>query len=96
VLPFLKNKDKSVAGLIIKTRKPDEKPEQDQQDDPSAAIKACANALIQAVHMRDEQGVADAISDAFQILDAMPHEEGEHKPAPHSYEAQNIKAGSQD
>lgn len=85
MLPFLKNKQKSSSGVIMQTRAPDEKPDE-QQDDPSAAIKACSKALIHAVHMRDEQGVADALSDAFAILESMPHDEA---PEPHSYEAQN-------
>jgi hypothetical protein len=93
VLPFLKSKnDKAagIAGVIVKHREPDEKPEQDQEDDPSMAIKACARALIDAVHSRDEQGVADAISDAFEILESMPHDEAEHEsPSPHTYEAQD-------
>ncbi len=94
LLPFLKNKDASVAGLIIKNRTPDEKPEQDQ-DDSSAAIESCAQELIRAVHAKDTKAVSEALKDAFEILESMPHEEGEHV-EPHSYDAQNIKAGEQD
>jgi len=86
MLPFLKPKDRSVAGLIIKTRTPDEKPE-DQQDDPSAAIHECSQALIKAVHAQDVKAVSAALKDAFDILDSMPHDEAEHV-EPHSYLAQ--------
>lgn len=87
MLPFLgKKNDKGMSsGLIVKTRTPDAQPDTDQ-DDPSAAIKACSRALIDAVHARDEQGVSDALSDAFEILESQEHEEGPHV-EPHSYDA---------
>jgi len=96
VLPFLKNKQKvaGVSGIIIKNRQPDDKPDTDE-DDPSAAIKACAQSLIDAVHSKNVQGVSDALADAFAILDSMPHEEGEHV-EPHSYDAQNEAAAEED
>lgn len=89
-MPFLKAKnDRSVAGLIIKSRAPDENPDQENEpeDNHSAAISACARALINAVHARDEQGVSDALADAFEILDKEPHEEGPHIER-HSYDDQ--------
>lgn len=89
MLPFLKNKNDKAGqtGIIVKNRAPDEKPEQDQ-DDPSAAIRACSRALIDAVHRSDEQGVADALSDAFEILGSKADDEAD-QPEPHSYDAQN-------
>jgi hypothetical protein len=91
VLPFLKRKEASSPGLIVKTRTPDEKPEENQEDDSSAAIHACAQDLILAVHSKDVKRTAEALTAAFEILDSMPHEEGEHI-NPHSYDAQNQKA----
>ncbi len=87
MLPFLKNKKDSggIAGVLIRHRQPDEKPEQEQQDDPSAAIRACAQGLIDAVHKRDVQGVADHLYDAFEILESTPHEESQAEP--HSYDS---------
>lgn len=83
MLPFLAKKNQaSSSGLLVKTRTPDEQPA--DQDDPSAPIRACSKALIDAVHARDEQGVSDALADAFEILESMPHDEAQ----PHSYEAQ--------
>lgn len=87
MLPFLKRKDQQIAGLIIKNRKPDEKPESEQQDDKSAAHEACASALLKAIEMKDIKGIADALQHAFELMDSEPHEE-----SPHTYEAQNQKA----
>lgn len=87
MLPLLKRKQSSVAGLIIKNRTPD------KSEEPEAAksIEDCASALITAVHAQDKAAVASALKEAFQILDSEPHEEGDHV-EPHSYENQNIKA----
>ena len=80
LLPFLKKKNEaSISGLIIKHRTPDEAPEtQDEQADQSAAIEECASELIDAVHARDIKRVAAAFKDAFDILEAMPHDEVDH------------------
>ena len=88
MLPFLKNRQKQSAGVIMQTRSPDENDE-NQQDDPSAAIRACSKALIHAIHMRDETAVSDALSDAFAILEAMPHDENEESRHPHTYNDQS-------
>ena len=104
MLPFLKLKQSPVAGLIMKNRAPDEHESKeedkddeqpDESDDSSAAIESCARDLIRAVKADDIKGVAEAIQSAFEILDSEPHVEGEHI-SPHSYEAQNKKAGDQD
>lgn len=91
MLPFLKNKNISAPGITIKTRAPDEQPEAEESNDSSAAIESCAQELIRAIHAKDVKAAAAALEDAFQILDSMPHEEGEHVEA-HSYDAQNQKA----
>lgn len=101
MLPFLKKKEAPVAGIVIKTRTPDEKPveEMDEVDDQMVAIEACAKELIRAVHARDSKAVAMAMVDAFDILESMPHgesEDEEEQAEPHSYDAQNIKAGEED
>lgn len=82
MLPFLKNKNQSVAGLIIQGRKPDEKPEDqiEQEEDSSAiAIEACAEELIKAIHDKDVKAAAQAIKDAFTILESLPHQEEPHE-----------------
>lgn len=53
---------------------------------------AAASALLKAIESKDVNGIAEALNDAFQIMDSSPHVEEEHV-SPHSYDAQNIKAG---
>jgi hypothetical protein len=90
-------RQKPAAGVIMQQRKPDEKPEENQQDDPTAAIEACARALINAIKADDVKGVSDSLYDAFCILESMPHDENnESKPEPHSYDAMNQAAKGQD
>jgi hypothetical protein len=88
LLPFLKNKQASVAGVIVKQREPDEKPESDQ-DDSSAGVESCAQELIRAIHAKDAKSVANAMRDLMEVIEASPEDESEEK---HTYEAQNIKA----
>lgn len=95
VLPFLKRRNEpGIAGTIIKNRTPDQKPKEDQED-TSEAHKSAASDLLRAIESKDISGIAEALHNAFQIMDSEPHEEGEHtnEPSPHSYDAQNIKAG---
>lgn len=89
MLPFLKRREQATPGLIVTTRTPDEKPEENQ-DDPTAAMKACAQDLINAIKADDVQGVADALYDAFDIRESMPEESGSEKEStsPHTYESQ--------
>jgi hypothetical protein len=89
LLPFLKHKQQSVAGLIIKGRTPDQK-----QDKPHE-LEECAKAIIHAIEMKDHVMLAEAMHKAFKEMEKMPHEEASHKdqsPSPHTYDAQNQKA----
>ncbi len=95
MFPFMRDKNRSAAGVIMKARNPDEKPTPSEvEDDPKAAIKACAKDLISAIHSQSVDRVAEALQSAFEILDSQPHEEGPHI-EPHSYDAQNRKAGQE-
>jgi len=86
LLPFLKRKDgASIGGILIKNREPDEHKSEDQ-DNSSAGHEACARALLNAINASDVKGIADALYDAFTLMDSEPHEEGPHEP--HSYESQ--------
>ncbi len=91
MLPFIKDHKKSVAGLIIKNRTPDESPEQVEQEESADSIDSCSKALISAVQAGDIKAVSAALKDAFTILDSQPHEEG-----PHTYEAQNQAAAKKE
>jgi hypothetical protein len=76
-LPFLK--PKSIAGVILSKRKPDggqETTGMEGVEDPG--LMACAEDLIRAMHAKDAQHVALALRAAFDLLDAQPHDEGEH------------------
>jgi hypothetical protein len=86
--PFLKHK--KIAGLIVEQRKvKDDKPEQESND--SEGLHACAQEIIQAIEMKDHRALASALQAAFQLMEMAPHEEG-----PHTYEAQNRKAGMEE
>ena len=90
MLPFLKNRDRFQSGLIVKTREPDQKPEE-STDDHAMAIESCVDALISAIHAKDTKAAAQALKDAFTILETLPHDEVDHI-EPHSYDSQNQKA----
>lgn len=85
MLPFLKNKTKvGEAGLSIKIRPPDEKETTENQEESSNndGLEAAASDIISAVHMKNHKALAEALKAAFEICDAMPHEEGEHTNEP--------------
>lgn len=90
-LPYLKNKDQSIAGIIIKQRTPDKPAEPQTQDD--TGIEQCAKDLIKAVQANDVKAAAQAMKAAFIILESQPHEE--YAEDDHSYHAQNIRAAKQ-
>lgn len=102
MLPFLKLKQSGVAGLIMKNRAPDEhkaeggevKEEKKEESEHSESRMACARDLLRAIESKDAKGIADALYDAFTIMDSEPHVEGEHV-SPHSYDAQNKKAAQE-
>ena len=54
-------------------------PEEAQGDE--MGLEAAANDLIKAIHTHDATAVVEALRNAFTILDAEPHEEGEHPEA---------------
>lgn len=86
--------------MLVKHRNPDEKPETeeypDEESNHSEAIMACAKDLLHAIESKDHKAIADALADAFVILEQKPHEEADHSdtPEPHSYDAQNKAAAS--
>lgn len=77
MLPFLRKKNEHAqTGVIVQTRNP-HNTEEKQED--NTGIHACASDLIDAVHAKDIQGVADAMKSAFDILEMQPHDEINHK-----------------
>lgn len=59
--------------------------------DPVTDIEQCSVSILMAIAAKDPKALSQALYDAFCIMDAAPHEEGQH--SPHTYEAQNQKAG---
>lgn len=69
MLPFLA-KLKTVADSGTITRKPDEDKEQEDH-----GLKTCAQQLIDAIHNKDANMAAQALKDAFDVLESQPAEE---------------------
>lgn len=65
--------------MIVKNRHPsgsiDEMHESAPSEDP---LESCASDLINALEHKDKSLLAQALRNAFDILDSEPHEEGEH------------------
>ncbi len=78
MLPFLKPKQSSVAGLIIKNRTPDKPSEPEESD----ALK-CAQDLLTAIQNQDKVAIIQAIKDIVSEKSSAE---------PHSYDAQNEAA----
>lgn len=103
MLPFLKRKEQAVSSPIIKHRTPDDKSDltnhdEDHKDSDSEAIEACAKYFLYGIETRDVKAIAQAMVDAFDILEQRPHDEVDHEPEmneePNSLEAMNKSAAS--
>lgn len=92
MLPFLAKQKHQSAGVIMKTRKPDETSEKTDESGDDAGLEAAAHDLHSAVHSGDIKGIASALRAAFEILDSMPHEEGPHT---NDYDSQNELAAKE-
>lgn len=79
MLPFLKPKQSSVAGLIIKNRTPD-KPESESDQKPD---EQCAQELLAAIQNQDKAGIVKAIKDIAS---------SKSEANPNSYDARNEAA----
>jgi hypothetical protein len=73
-LPFLVQEQRPTG--IATVYRPSDAKDEDSKDD--AGLKAAATDLIEAIHSNDIGKTAAAIRAAFEILDASPHNEGEH------------------
>jgi hypothetical protein len=78
-LPWLRNKQVQQPGLSVEYRKPDENAQLDEDDaSRDHGLEACAEDLIRGIELKDKKHVLAAIKSIFEILDSMPHDEGEH------------------
>lgn len=66
MLPFLKSKNQSLAGLIIAHRKPDGG--MDKEPESYDELCAAAEDLIHAIHAKDAKAVAAAWRAGQEIL----------------------------
>jgi hypothetical protein len=74
MLPFLKNKESSIAIPEAIERKPDESEEKDDFDGLASAMEE----LHSALNEKDYSKAASIFRGASQLIDSEPHEEGEH------------------
>lgn len=95
MLPFLKKKQDSVAGLIIKQRAPDKHNDSNELEEKEYSLEDCAQDIMEAIQSNNKSKLAEALREAIKKVDEEPHEEGEHV-SPHTYEAQNIKAAKKE
>lgn len=74
MLPFLKTKKESSIGITEQKKLKDGEIVMDEMSE----LDIVAEELIAAMEMKDVAGVSQALKAAFEIMDAMPHEEGPH------------------
>ena len=91
MLPFLKNKKAQSTGVVVQDLSPSQPIESKDENITALAMEACAQNLLDAVAAKDTKAIADALSNAFCIMEAAPQDD-ESTVEPHSYEAQNQKA----
>ncbi len=71
--PFILNEEKkNNVGVIVEHRS-------EAGRHAPVGLQIAAEELMKAVERKDATGVALALQNAFLLLDAMPHEEGEHE-----------------
>ena len=82
MLPFLKNPNKMVTTLMDRRsgNSAEVSPDIETKDHPDhdPQLEAAAQSLLSAIQSKSIQGIRDALKQAFQSLEAQPHEEGEH------------------
>lgn len=77
MLPFLKPK-KAPGVIVAETIHRDGKLDEHAEGEDMEGLRSAAVDLLRAINAKDENAVAKALKAAFEICDAMPHEEGEH------------------
>jgi hypothetical protein len=73
--------DKHAISVIVgrlAPKGPGSEEEEESGEGNSQGLEAAAEDLIVAVGAKDAAGVAEALRNAFSILDSEPHEEGDH------------------
>lgn len=77
MLPYLKKRQ--VAALIVKNRHPNGNiDELDNSEPVEDGLEACAKDMISAYDAKDSRQLAQALRNAFELLESEPHEEVSH------------------
>lgn len=78
MLPFLMPEKKKDSGVMIVHRKPDAESQTDTQEDLTG-IEVAMEEFCSAVEKKDYKGMARAFKAAFEMLEALPHDEVSHE-----------------
>lgn len=76
-LPFLKPK-KMTSTILIGKIKDSGESEIAPEAEMDPVLMSIAEGLISAVHAKDAKAVVESLQEAFKVMDAEPHVEGEH------------------
>jgi len=74
VLPFLKRKQEAAVAIPVEI----ESDHDEMEFDHDEMLHHCVDELIESIHHKDKESTLEALKSIFYILDAEPHEEGEH------------------
>lgn len=83
---ILGGKKKNLASVIMagssasKNAESYEKMAGEPEESHESALMYAMSDLMKAIHSKDIKGMKEAFVAAAQIVDSMPHEEGEHLP----------------
>lgn len=75
MLPFLKKRPNQ--GMIVESISTDQSQEA-PKDEALQAVTEAAKDLLYAIQEQNPKKMAQALRAAFEICDAMPHQEGPH------------------
>jgi hypothetical protein len=66
------------TGVITKIRPPDQQESEPEKPEEYDELEGIAEDILRAINMKDAKSLAEALRDAFEVIDAAPHVEGEH------------------
>lgn len=79
MLPFLKPKQIGSVIIAARQKKNGQIESEGAENESSPEFMSAIESLISAVHAKDAKAAAEAFEDAFEALEAQPHEEAEHE-----------------
>lgn len=75
MLPWMKKKEQSNSGLMVKIR-PSDHPEEQSED---SALEQAAKEVLSAIEAKDPKSLANALKVMCKMIDLEPHAEGPHE-----------------